>query len=469
MENRFSIFILITLPNMKPYLLLVAFVAAIGGFLFGFDTSVISGAIVSITPKFGLNEFQEGWAVASILIGCMIGAVLCGKPSDIWGRKKTLMLTALIFLVSSVGCALSGSYGAFVSFRLAAGLAVGAASVLSPMYISEIAPPDARGKLVSFNQLATFTGQALAFASNKFIYDWVVTRHWHIGSYGDADVWRYMLGVMVIPSALFLIFIFFIPETPRWLILRNREKDARNVLMKVSEASSVDSMIGEIRESIKNAGQTAGFRELFRGKMRKATLIGILIAVFQQITGINVMMYYAPKIFSMTGVPESETFMMTMIMGLVNLFFTIVSMSLIEKWGRKILLMIGSVGMGVFMLALSIMFYTDNFTNPVIVLIFVMGYLAFFALSLGPIAWVVIGEIFPTRARGIGSAVSIFAMWLANFAISYSLPILLKHIGGGSTFIIYAAACVPCFFFVKYCLIETKGKSLEQIETELMK
>ena len=452
---------------MKPYLLLVSLTAAIGGFLFGFDTSVISGAIISITPKFGLNEFQEGWVVGCILIGCMLGAAFCGKPSDHLGRKRTLLLTALIFLVSTVGCALAVNYCSFVVFRMIAGVAVGAASMLSPMYISEIAPPRLRGKLVSFNQLATFTGQALAFVSNKFIYDLVCETQHYFGNYGCDDVWRYMLGIMVIPSALFLIFIFFIPETPRWLVMKGEKEKAYKVLSRIGNQEDAADTVAEISESLQIV-QSAKLSDLFKGKIFRITVIGILMAVFQQVTGINVLMYYAPKIFALTGVPESETFMMTMIMGMVNLAFTIISISLIEKLGRRVLLLIGSVGMGVFMLALSIAFYTGNFGHPTLILIFVMGYLAFFALSLGPIVWVLIGEIFPTKVRSIGYAGSIFAMWAANFAISYSLPILLKYIGGGSTFLIYAAMCVPCFLFVKYCLIETKGKSLEEIEQEFL-
>jgi sugar porter (SP) family MFS transporter len=453
---------------MKLNLILVSLVAAIGGFLFGFDTSVISGAMVSIKPQFGLDEFQEGWAVGSLLVGCMIGAFFCGKPSEMYGRKNILLLTATIFLVSTIGCALASDYYFFVVFRMIAGVAVGSASMLSPLYISEIAPPQWRGKLVSFNQLATFTGQALAFISNKFIYDFVIKHQHHFGNYGNDDVWRYMLGIMAIPSGIFLFFLIFVPESPRWLVIHGKQESAIKVLEKMDRKEKAKAALAEIIYSVEHVA-TGKMSELFKGKMSKILIIGVMMAIFQQITGINVLMYYAPKIFSLTGVPEDKAFLLTMIMGIVNLVFTILSISLIERMGRKKLLLIGSAGMSVFMFAISLAFYTDNFRNPVMILTFVMGYLAFFALSLGPIVWVLIGEIFPNRVRSHGVSISIFAMWAANFAISYSLPILLKFIGGGSTFLIYAVMCIPCFLFVQKYLIETKGKTLEQIETAFLK
>lgn len=452
---------------MRLYLILVSFVAAIGGFLFGFDTSVISGAMVTLKPQFGLNEFQEGWAVGSILVGCMLGAISCGKPSQIYGRKKMLLVTAFIFLTSTLGCALATNFYFFVVFRMIAGVSVGAASMLSPLYISEIAPARWRGKLVSFNQLATFTGQALAFVSNKFLYDFVCKYQHSVFNFGCNDVWRYMLGVIIIPSGLFLIFLIFVPESPRWLVINGKRDKALKVLEEMDSKENATSTLQDIIYSVEHV-VISKFSDLFRGKMFKILVIGVMMAIFQQVTGINVLMYYAPKIFSLTGVPEEKAFMMTMIMGLVNLAFTILSISLIEKMGRKKLLLIGSTGMAGFMFAISIAFFTDNFRNPGMILFFVMGYLAFFALSLGPIVWVLIGEIFPNRVRSRGVSISIFAMWAANFAISYSLPILLKYIGGGFTFLIYAVMCIPCFLFVLKYMVETKGKTLEQIEHDYL-
>ncbi len=442
---------------MKLYLIFVCFVAAIGGFLFGFDTSVISGAIEFIeTPRvFGLDEIQKGWAVSCIIIGCMIGCLLAGKPSALFGRKKMLIMTAFIFFFSTLGCAMSSHFGEFIIFRILAGVAVGSASMLCPVYISEISPPEWRGRMVSFNQLATFTGQALAFVSNNFL-----------SHYGGVDNWRYMLGIMIIPTALFGILLFFSPESPRWLVLKNRKAEGLKVLLRVGGAESADRAMAEILES--NEKSIAGkFSQLFKGKMRKLMVIGILLAVFQQVTGINVIMYYAPAIFKSAGLGNDSALFQTMIMGLVNLTFTIVSILLIERLGRRLLMLIGSVGMGVFLLAISIAYFTGNFTG-IIVLVFIMGYLAFFALSLGPIVWVLIGEIFPNHLRSHAVSLSVFTLWAANFLVSFSFPILLVTLKGGFTFLIYAVMCVLCFIFVYRYLVETKGKTLEQIEKDFL-
>lgn len=442
---------------MRPYLILVCFAAAIGGFLFGFDTSVISGVVEFIeTPQvFGLDEIQKGWAVSCIIIGCMIGCVLAGKPSQLFGRKKMLLTTAFLFLFSTLGCALSDSFAAFIIYRILAGVAVGSASMLAPMYISEITPPAWRGKMVSFNQLATFTGQALAFVSNNILY-----------KVDGTDNWRYMLGIMIVPSGLFLIFLLFIPESPRWLVQNNRKEKALDVLTRVNGAGNAQSELEEIIESLEKT--VAGkFSELFRGKMKKVMIIGILLAVFQQVTGINVIMYYAPAIFKSTGLGNESALFQTMIMGLVNLTFTIISILLIEKLGRKLLMLIGSVGMGVFLTAISVAYFTSHF-NGLIVLVFIMGYLAFFALSLGPVVWVLIGEIFPNRIRSHAVSLAVFCLWTANFLVSFSFPFLLSHLKGGFTFLIYAIMCVLCFIFVLQYLVETKGKTLEQIEKEMI-
>lgn len=443
---------------MRPYLILVCFAAAVGGFLFGFDTSVISGAIEFIeTPQvFGLNEIQKGWAVSCIIIGCMIGCILAGKPSQVFGRKKMLLMTAFLFLISTLGCALSYSFIIFILYRVLAGVAVGSSSMLAPLYISEITPARWRGRMVSFNQLATFTGQALAFVSNNFLYN----RH-------GVENWRYMMGIMVIPSGLFLIFLFFVPESPRWLVQNNRKDKAFKVLSRVSEKVSAGSELQEIVDSLEKAS-VGKFSGLFQGKMRKVMIIGILLAVFQQVTGINVIMYYAPAIFKSTGLGNESALFQTMIMGLVNLTFTLISIYFIEKLGRRLLMLIGTVGMGVFLTGISIAYFTNHF-NGVIVLIFIMGYLAFFALSLGPIVWVLIGEIFPNNLRSHAVSLSVLCLWGANFIVSFSFPFLLTHLKGGFTFMIYALMCVLCFFFILKYLVETKGKTLEQIEMELIR
>ena len=441
---------------MSLNLALICVVAAIGGFLFGFDTSVISGAIefIEMPAVFNLDEIQKGWAVSCIIIGCMTGCILSGKPSHLYGRKKMLLATAVLFLLSTLGCALAKSFAVFVACRILAGVAVGSASMLAPMYIAEISPAPVRGILVSFNQLATFTGQSVAFLSNYLLHD-----------VGGLNNWRFMLGVMAIPAFLFLVLLLLVPESPRWLVMKRRKQRALTILTKIHGEALAQKELTDIVESVENTEQ-GQFKELFRGKMFKLLIIGILLAVFQQVTGINVVMYYAPSIFKSTGVGNESALFQTMIMGFVNLTFTIVSILLIERIGRRPLMLIGSVGMGVFLAAVSLAYFTNQFGGS-LVLFLIMGYLASFALSLGPIVWVLISEIFPNRLRSHAVSLSVFMLWGANFIVSFTFPYLLVHLRGGFTFLIYAVMCVLCFLFVLMYLKETKGKTLEQIEKDL--
>jgi sugar porter (SP) family MFS transporter len=441
---------------MSLNLALICFVAAIGGFLFGFDTSVISGAIefIEMPAVFNLDEIQKGWAVSCIIIGCMMGCILSGKPSHLYGRKKMLLATAVLFLLSTLGCALAKSFAVFVACRILAGVAVGSASMLAPMYIAEISPAPVRGILVSFNQLATFTGQSVAFLSNYLLHD-----------VGGLNNWRFMLGIMAIPAFLFFILLLLVPESPRWLVMRRRKQQALAILAKIHGEALAQKELADIVESVEKSEQ-GQFKELFRGKMFKLLIIGILLAVFQQVTGINVVMYYAPSIFKSTGVGNESALFQTMIMGFVNLTFTIVSILLIERVGRRPLMLIGSVGMGVFLTAVSLAYFTNQFGGS-LVLFLIMGYLASFALSLGPIVWVLISEIFPNRLRSHAVSLSVFMLWGANFIVSFTFPYLLVHLKGGFTFLIYAVMCVLCFLFVLMYLKETKGKTLEQIEKDL--
>lgn len=428
-----------------------------GGLLFGFDTSVISGAIEFMqSPEvFHLTPLEKGWAVGCILIGCMFGAGCAGKPSQVYGRKKMLLVTSVIFLLSTLGCAFAVNYTTFVVFRMIAGVSVGAASMLSPLYISEIAPAHLRGRMVSLNQFAIFSGQALAFVSNHLLVD-----------VGGVDNWRWMLGVMVVPCVLFLVCLLFVPESPRWLVTNRCDDKAFRVLSRISGPETARAELDEIRYSVGH-GVEGTFRELFRGKMFKLLLIGIMLSVFQQVTGINVMMYYAPDVFKSTGMGNDSAIYYTMIMGMVNLIFVTVSILFVDKVGRRKLMIFGPAGMGFFMFCISIAYFTGNFTG-MLPLLLMMGYLAFFALSLGPIVWVLLGEIFPNRIRSRAVSVSILAMWAANFLVSFTFPILKESLGSGFTFLIYGVMCVACVVFVCRCIVETKGKTLEQIEKEFL-
>jgi sugar porter (SP) family MFS transporter len=417
---------------MNLYLILVCLVGAAGGFLFGFDTSVISGVIEYISsPKvYNLDEISKGWTVSCIIIGCMIGCIIAGPSSSRFGRKKTLILTALIFLVSSLGCALTSHYFTFITYRIIAGVAVGAASMLAPIYIAELSPPKHRGKLVSLNLFAIFLGQFSAFYSNYFLRD-----------VGGDDNWRWMLAVMAVPSFLLFVFLLFVPESPRWLAEKNQNDEAMKILTRINGVVEANREFEEIKETIQ---ATKGkFAELFHRGMFKILIIGIMLAVFQQVTGINVVMYYAPAIFKSAGFGTNSALLQTALMGMVNLTFAVVSMFFVDKMGRKPLMVIGSIGMSIAMTLLALTFITGH-AKGYFVLICIMGYLAAFGFSLGPVVWVLIAEIFPNRLRSYAVATATFMLWGANFIVSLTFPYLLN-------------------------LEETKGKTLEEIEMDFIK
>ena len=363
---------------MNLYLILVCLVGAAGGFLFGFDTSVISGVIeyISSPNVYNLDEIAKGWTVSCIIIGCMIGCIFAGPLSSRFGRKRTLILTALIFLASSLGCALAHQYSIFITYRIIAGVAVGAASMLAPIYIAELSPPQHRGKLVSLNLFAIFLGQSSAFYSNYFLRD--------IG--GDNN-WRWMLAVMAVPAFLLFVFLLFVPESPRWLVEKNQIPSAMGILTRINGVAEANRELEEIKQTL-NASK-GRLSELLNKGMFKILIIGILLAVFQQVTGINVVMYYAPAIFKSAGFGNDSALLQTALMGMVNLTFAVISMFFVDKMGRKPLMIIGSIGMSIAMILLALTFITGH-AQGYFVLICIMGYLAAFGFSLGPVVFVLI-------------------------------------------------------------------------------
>jgi sugar porter (SP) family MFS transporter len=433
----------------------VCLVGAAGGFLFGFDTSVISGVIEYISsPKvYNLDEISKGWTVSCIIIGCMIGCVLAGPLSSRFGRQKTLILTALIFLVSSLGCALTNNYSAFIAYRIIAGIAVGAASMLAPIYIAELSPPRHRGKLVSLNLFAIFLGQSSAFYSNFFLRDIA----------GDNN-WRWMLAVMAVPSFLLFVLLLFVPESPRWLAEKNQPERAMNILTRINGPAEASREFEEIKETLEASQGRLG--ELFQSGMFRILVLGIALAVFQQVTGINVVMYYAPAIFKSAGFGNDSALLQTALMGMVNLTFAVVSMFFVDKLGRRPLMIIGSIGMAIAMALLALTFISGH-AKGYFVLFCIMGYLAAFGFSLGPVVWVLIAEIFPNRLRSYAVAIATFTLWGANFVVSLTFPYLLNTLKGYS-FVIYGSMCVLCLLFVFQYLPETKGKTLEEIEMDIV-
>jgi SP family arabinose:H+ symporter-like MFS transporter len=440
---------------MKSYVILISVVAALGGLLFGFDTAVISGTINFIQPYFGLSEAGLGWTVSSLLFGCMAGVFLAGKAGDQYGRKKVLMLAAFLFFLSAVGSASAHSLVFFVIARMLGGIAVGVASILSPMYIAELAPAKYRGTLVSLNQLAIVIGILVAFFSNWLLVDTGVNN------------WRWMLLVMAAPAVLLFFSLFLVPESPRWLVAQNRNDEALQILIKTSGKKFAQTELREIEETLKN-NEESTFRDLLAPKVKPLLFIGIILAIFQQITGINTIMYYAPKIFANIGQSNNSALMQTILIGGTNLIFTLVAMVLIDRFGRKLLIVVGSTGMMVMLAGLSFLFFTNQ-TSGILVLLFILGYIAFFAASLGPALWVVAAELFPNRLRSKGMSIAIVSLWMACTVVTIVFPIMLQKLSGGITFLIFALICLANLIYVLKFVPETKGKTLEELEREFAK
>jgi SP family arabinose:H+ symporter-like MFS transporter len=437
------------------FLILVTFAAALGGLLFGFDTAVISGAVPFLKTYFNLDDIALGWAVSSLLVGCIFGVIVSGKPADVLGRRKTLIIGSLLFLISALGSALSSQLYVFIIFRFIGGIAVGTASMLSPMYISEISPAEKRGSLVSLNQLAIVIGILVAFFSNYLL-----------SSTGDNN-WRWMLAVMGLPALLFFVTLLFIPESPRWLIQKGRDKEAYKILERINGTESADIEMGAVKFSITN--DTKGsYKEIFSKKITPILWIGIVVAVFSQVTGINSIMYYAPMIFAKTGIGVNNALMQTIAVGGVNLIFTFVAIKYIDKFGRKPLLIGGSIGMAVSLFVLAIAFYLHQF-GGFLILTFVLIYIASFAASLGPVTWVFIAEIYPNRLRSEAMSVAVVLLWAAVFLVSFTFPYMLNVFGGGTAFLVFGCMCVIYLIFLFIKIPETKGKSLEELEKILVK
>lgn len=431
------------------YLVLISSVAALGGLLFGYDTAVISGAIGLLQSHFSLSSAAAGWAASSALAGCVLGTAVAGLGGDRLGRHKILHFSAVCFLVSAVGAALAPSIEWFVAFRIAGGVGIGAASIASPLYISEIAPRKWRGRLVALNQLAIIFGMLVIYVVNY----WISLR----GStlWNETMGWRWMFASGIIPSLLLLGLLFYVPETARFLMMHGRRVEAEKVARRIG---------GGAFEGVLERTVTAQPRH---EHLSRVLWIGIVLAMLQQVTGINVFLYYAPEIFNHITHAGSVALLETVFVGAVNMLFTVVAMTLVDKAGRKPLLIGGSLGMGVCLSALgAAALHSDT---GVWLLPFVLGYIACFALSVGPVTWVVLSEIFPAHFRARAMAVASAALWLANFAVSQTFPmldqspVLIRHFGHGFPFFIYASFCVIETWFVWRYLPETKNRSLEEI------
>ena len=405
------------------YAVRISLIAALGGFLFGFETAVISGAEKTIQGLWHLSSGWQGFTVASSLIGTVIGSIIAGMPAQKYGRKKVLSVIAIMYLLSAIGCALTPLWILFIIFRFIGGIAVGASSVVGPMYISEVAPAKIRGRLAGSFQLMIVSGIFIAYVTNFFFADM-----------GESS-WRWMLGIMIVPAALFAVLLRFIPESPRWLVLNNRDEEAMAIFMKTGESNAME-LIREEHNLSKGGVQ----EKLFSGKYKKPILYAVLLAMFNQLSGINAILYYAPRIFEMAGFDKADAYLQPVYIGAANLLFTLIAMTVIDKFGRKTLLLVGCVGLVAF-LGLTANAFSGGGALGKNVLFYLLGYIAFFAFSQGAVLWVFISEIFPNSVRSQGGSLGSFTHWIMAAIISWTFPMIVEGSpnGGFYSFVFYAS------------------------------
>jgi sugar porter (SP) family MFS transporter len=471
---------MITAPNPAPsalranynlgYIWTISLVAALGGLLFGWDWVVVGGAKPFFERYFDLHsEHARGWANSCALVGCLVGAMIAGALSDKYGRKRLLGIAAFLFAVTSIGNGLAGNFTVFVCWRILGGVAIGLASNLSPMYIAEVAPAFMRGRLVAINQLTIVIGIVLAQCIN-----WALVRDLPPGAsddfirnswFGQAG-WRWMFGLTAAPAILFFIGVFLVPESPRWLAKNGQSARARTVLARIGGEPYAAAAVAEIEATLVNEVERVNFRDLLDPKMRKVLVLGVVLAVFQQWCGINVIFNYAEEIFRAAGYDISMVLKNIAWTGSVNLLFTFVALGAVDRAGRRPLMLLGAAGLAVIYVALG--FCYSSHVQGLPMLLLVLAAIACYSMSLAPVTWVVISEIFPNRIRGAAMAVAVTSLWIACFLLTFSFPILNKRLGSSGTFWLYALICVAGFFFILRRLPETRGKSLEQIEKDLV-
>ena len=434
--------------NQRQRIFFWSITSALGGFLFGFDTAVISGVEQSLQTLWHLSVWEHGLTVSIALIGTVLGSMLGGIPAERLGRKKTLFWIAILYLAASVGTALAPNWGIFLIFRFLGGLGVGASSVAAPMYISEISPANRRGKLVGLFQFNVVLGILVAYLSNYLLAD------------AGTEPWRWMLGVQALPSLIFLIAVLNIPESPRWLLLKKGDVvQAREVLNLIDPETAEQTLIA-IQQS---SSHTASSNRLFTAAHKTPIMLAVLFAVFNQVSGINAIIYYAPRIFEMTGLGKSSSLLSSAGIGLINLVFTLISMNLIDRYGRRTLMKIGSVGLILTLGLVARAFYTEDFSGMTVPFL-LFGYIAFFGFSQGAVIWVFISEIFPNEVRASGQALGSFTHWFMAAIITFTFPYLSERFGGGNTFLFFTSMMVLQLLFVLRIMPETKGTSLEKID-----
>ncbi|MDD3905779.1 MAG: sugar porter family MFS transporter [Candidatus Omnitrophica bacterium] len=441
--------------HAKAFIYLTAAIAALAGLLFGYDTGVISGAILFIKDQFSLASHAVESVVSAVLLGAVIGAALSGALADRYGRKKVIIVTAILFAVGAIGASLALNVAMIIGFRLIIGIAIGVASYTAPLYISEISPPQARGALVSLNQLMITCGIVVSY-----LVDYVLS--------SGQNEWRWMFGLGAIPALILIVGMIALSESPRWLVSKNRDEEARKILMHTFPVQEVDKEITDIRNSL--GVKESGWKELFEPWMRPALVVGIALAFFQQVTGINTIIYYAPTIFEFAGFASHKvSILATVGVGTVNVLMTLVAIWFLDRLGRKPLLYIGMTGMAISLGILGFAFHTPELASSLkmLTVLSVVGYIASFAISLGPIFWLIIAEIYPLKIRGRAMSLATVANWGCNMVVAATFLTLTDKLGKAGAFWFYGAVCIIGIIFCYFFVPETKGHTLENIEAYL--
>ena len=457
------------------YLVFLSVVAALGGFLFGYDTAVISGTIAQVTEQFGLDALQQGWYVGCALIGSIIGVLFAGILSDKFGRKSTMILSAVLFSTSAIGCAVCADFNQLVIYRIIGGVGIGVVSIISPLYISEVAVAQYRGRLVSLYQLAVTIGFLGAYLVNYQLLSYsisnpdVSTGWWNL--IFVSEVWRSMLGMETLPSIMFFIIIFFIPESPRWLILKGKEEKATNILERIYTSSKEALFQLTETKSVLSSESKSEWKLLLQPDIRKAVIIGVCIAMLGQFMGVNAVLYYGPSIFENAGLSGGDSLFYQVLVGLVNTLTTILALVIIDKVGRKKLVYYGVSGMVISLILIATYFiYGESWgISSIFLLVFFLFYVFCCAVSICAVVFVLLSEMYPTRVRGLAMSIAGFALWIGTYLIGQLTPWMLQNLTPAGTFILFAIMCVPYMLIVWKLVPETTGKSLEEIERYWLK
>jgi sugar porter (SP) family MFS transporter len=449
------------------YVNTLAIIASIGGFLFGYDTAVISGTIGFVGEQYHLDAVSTGWYVSSALLGCILGVAIAGLLSDAYGRKKVLILSGLLFGISAIGCALAMGFTDLVIYRLIGGLGIGVASMVSPLYISELSPAHKRGRLVPLYQFAITIGILLSYFSNAYLLKLshspaLAQTTGIVNKIMVSEVWRIMLGMSALPALIFLFLLQFVPESPRWLTIKGQDTNALLVLQRIITDDEAQKEIRDIKTNLKR--ESGGLAIAFKGSFSLPMIIGISLAVLTQVCGINAIIYYGPGIMQKAGLGTADALTGQVVIGLVNVLFTLIAIWKIDQLGRRPLLIAGVIGIISSLVIVGLLFYFEN-SNAYLLLICILFFIACFAFSYGPVIWVLLSEIFPAKIRGQAMSVATFSLWIGTALVGQLTPVLLEKLGPAGTFWLFAVLTTPALYLSLKVLPETKGKSLEEIES----